>query len=486
MTQGKAVPIFQLLLAIFLVSMAAPLSHADDSSVKAGKVSQSDELQFQQNGVAAQMQELQERMFRLAQTTRDSEPDDAAKLLLAVRRAREELIIEQMKEIGDLLAGADLSKATDEQRQVLVKLEELKKLLLATDLDLQMQLERLRKMSQAIAKLDEAIKQEQKQQKQSESLASEQKKAAASTQQLDQAQQEQQQTRKATEQIAQTTAELGAAGAKAGAALSSAGGAMSNAEASLGAQKPADAEPKQGEAIAQMQRAKSELEHERQKLMEEIEKQVRGQVIANLTHMLERQKALRETTEKLAPRVAQGDGQADAVARVKQLAKPQEAIANVAEQTIRLIEETNFSVALPPALNAIERDVLYVAADFDAGRAGESVIKREKEIEANLQDLLNTLKEAQSLGNGPASQCQGCKGNRNKLLAELKVLRMLQMQVNKQTHEADVDRTAANASMSPELKARIAGLKDGQEQVQTATDKVHKTVCPQCLAGEQH
>jgi hypothetical protein len=52
-----------------------------------------DQVQFQQANAQAQMEELQNRMFRLAEATRQAEPDDAAKLLMAVRAAREQLIL---------------------------------------------------------------------------------------------------------------------------------------------------------------------------------------------------------------------------------------------------------------------------------------------------------------------------------------------------------------------------------------------------------
>src|SRR5215212_8803114 len=140
-----------------------------------------DQLQFQQKNAQAQMQELQERMYRLAELTREAEPDDAARLLMAVRKAREQLIIEQMKQALEMLSTKDFSHAADEQAQVIKKLEELKKLLTSTDLDLQLQLEKLRSLNRAIAKLDAAIKEEKRQQQQTGQLAEQQKKAPAPT-----------------------------------------------------------------------------------------------------------------------------------------------------------------------------------------------------------------------------------------------------------------------------------------------------------------
>ena len=140
-------------------------------SADTAKVSPSDQVQFQQKTVEAQMQELQERMFHLADLTRDAEPDSSTRLLMALRKAREELIVEQMRDCYDKLGHADLSHATDEQQQVIVKLNELKKLLTTTDLDMQMKLEELKKLNEAIAKLDAGIKEEKREQKQNEATA---------------------------------------------------------------------------------------------------------------------------------------------------------------------------------------------------------------------------------------------------------------------------------------------------------------------------
>src|ERR1041384_7542957 len=133
----------------FVFSGLVPFARGERATTQ---ISDLDQIDFQKKNPAAQMTELQERMYRLAELTREAEPDDAAKLLMAVRKAREQLIIEQMKEVLDLLGRTDLAKAVDEQKAVLIKLEELKKLLLSTNLDLQMQLERLRKMQAALAK----------------------------------------------------------------------------------------------------------------------------------------------------------------------------------------------------------------------------------------------------------------------------------------------------------------------------------------------
>ena len=101
-------------------------------------------------------------------------------------------------------------------------------------------------------------------------------------------------------------------------------------------------------------------------------------------------------------------------------------------------------------------------------------------IERDLKDLIETFKELQSSGSQP-SNCQGCKGDKNKLLAELKVLKMLQVRVNEETKDTDGSRAAAMRELPAPLKQKIGTIRDNQQQVRDATESIHKRVCPHCL-----
>ncbi len=449
-------------------------------SITGASVSDIEKIQFLQKNASAQLQELQERMYRLAELTREAEPDDAARLLMAVRKAREQLVIEQMKEVLDLLGKTELGKAVDEQKQVLVKLEELKKLLLSTNLDLQMQLERLKKLQAALAKLEGVIKEEQRQKGEAGKLAEQEKKGTPlDAKPLDGLKQDQERNRQATGAVSQMTKELGQAGAKAGEALGGASQSMSNAEGSLGGKKPGEAEKKQGEAVEALKKAKEELEREKQKLLEEIAKQVRGQVIENLKHMLERQEQIRKATEALVPKMAAA--QRESTLRAKELARAEEHIVTVAEQTVQLIEETQFSIALPPAIRSIQSECVYVMADLNSAKVDAGVVASEKRIEKDITELLDTLKQSASMGNS-GGQCKSCKGNKNKLLAELKIMRLLQNRVNTDTRDVDASR-ASVAELGAPIRDKIVGVRDSQAKVHEAMDKLHKSSCPDCIGG---
>jgi hypothetical protein len=465
---------------VALFAAASVMAGADSNSSSNPKVSPADQVQFQQKTVEAQMQELQERMFHLADLTRDTEPDDSSRLLMAVRKAREDLIIEQMRDCIDQLGKVDLSKAADEQEQILIKLNELKKLLTTTDLDLQMQLDKLKKLNDAIAKLDKGIKEERREQKNTNELATVAQSTpttnpvaanpnAATPPAMAAPKADQQQNRKATEAVAQTMKDLGGETAKAGDKLGNAAQSMSLAEGHLGNGHPGQASPLQGQAAEKMEEAKADLEKQRQKLLDELEHQVRQQVVTNLQEMLDRQKSIRGATEAVASHLNTADREVQL--RVKQLSPAETAIVRICGETLELINTTQFSVALPPALQEIKTNLMSISDRMATGAADLPLVDDQKQVEADLQNLLDTFKQLASVA---AGECKGgsCKGDKNKILAELKTLKLLETQVEKHTEKVDAQRAVADGT--PEVQKKIAGVRDEQASVHDAVRKLHE------------
>ena len=245
------------ILTLSLALLAAP------ALAQTTQVAPVDQVQFQQQTISAQMQELQDRMFRLSELTRQLEPDDSAKLVLAVQRAREALIVEQMKDVIDQLGQRDLPKADDNQREVLAKLESLKQLLLSTDLDLQAQLAQLQKIDAALRKIEQITQQQQAHK--AAALAQAKQPDAAKLGELKTAQTN---TFQATQSVNQTVQTLGANAAKASQSLSSASGNMTNAGSKIGGNKPGDAVPSQDGALKDLAQAKAELEAQNKQLLD--------------------------------------------------------------------------------------------------------------------------------------------------------------------------------------------------------------------------
>ncbi len=125
-------------------------------------MSDRDTIGFSQQNAAAQMNELEERMFRLSEALRGLEPENASRLRLALKFSREEQILEQMRETHKLLKDAQLSKAETETKELIAKLEHLRNLLLAEDLDFQLKLARLRQMRETLGQLERIVKEERR------------------------------------------------------------------------------------------------------------------------------------------------------------------------------------------------------------------------------------------------------------------------------------------------------------------------------------
>ncbi len=120
--------------------------------------------------------------------------------------------------------------------------------------------------------------------------------------------------------------------------------------------------------------------------------------------------------------------------------------------------------------------MLLVSGDLAGGRGDQRVIDTEIAIEQDLKDLLDTFKEMPNRAGQCEGECNGCKGNLNKLLAELKVVRMMQSRVNKGTVDANGEarQAAAVAELPPELREKIGKLRDGEQSTRDAMDRLHE------------
>ena len=577
---------------------AAESAKSDAGAAKSGKpaVSENEVISFRQAEVAAEMDELEQRMFRLSEALKQLEPDNASRLMLGLKFAREEQILLQMKETQELLNKAQLGKAAGEAKQLLAKLERLHALLLASDLDFQMQLEQLRLMREALRRLDLAIKEEDREHTESDDTAKKQKELdrlkkrqevldelirreqthidqskpvadlpelnADGEQTLVKVAEEQTATRQGTAEVARLDAEAGAeksenletAQSQMGTALESLAGkkaaeavppeqaakealekekqasaekiaelekqiaeanfqamksdqmgnrqltdgtselvrklgergagalsemtraseSMSNAEGNLGQGNAESAEGDQKSALDSLKYAKSQLEEEQEKLLEQLRTEVKKKVLEGLTIMLEKQIAIREATQSLGPKAMEGSRQA--LTAVVGLGGSEAKIAAMADELITLVEETEFGIALPAALGVVRDEMVTVQSKLEAGDASENVVHLEQEIEADLQALLDAMKRLPP--QKPPKNGKPQKGPRdkerelNRLIAELKMIRILQTRVNRETVTADGKRVKDADDLSASLQKEIEDVTDRQENVRDATERL--------------
>ena len=436
---------------------------------KAKPVEPKEQIKFEQDKAQAHMKELEERMYELAKLIRDSQPDDSARLLMGVQKAREHLIAEQMGEAAKLLTSLKLDQATDEQKQVIEKLEELKKLLLSADIGLEVKLEQLRKLIAAREQLAKLTEAEQAQLKSTE----EGLKKEAAPGDFKAMEPSEKRNQRQADDLEQLVKEFGSLTKGAAGAVGAASQSMGKAGNSLGKGEGKPASPSQADAVEKLKAADKDLAAAEEELKKELEGLVRRQVMEHLANMIAMQKQVRETTEKLQPRIAEGS--APAVASLKRLSDSEEQIVTLANDCIDLCELTEFSVAFPTALGDIVGKMELVRDQLGDGLGNDEVVLQELEIEADLEGLLSALKQASKPNpEGESGECQGCKGNMNKLLAELKMVRQMEVSLQSQTQRID-DLVVAQKITEDQRTQRCEPLLSRQEQVLEATTKIADT-----------
>jgi hypothetical protein len=285
---------------------------------------------------------------------------------------------------------------------------------------------------------------------------------------------DQEQNRGSTEKISEMVRELGDAGAGAIGELTRATGSMGSAEGQLGNRQAEPAGKDQSDAIGALKFAKEQLEQEQQKLLNRIRAEVKKRVLEGITQMIERQVAVRSQTEKLGPRMK--DGSRQVLTAVAALGKSEEQIMQIGDELIALVEETEFGIALPAALRAIVGEMDDVKRSLTAGDASEPVVEAEKQIEADLKALLDAMKQLPSSAKSSDKKPQNNQERErelNRLIAELKMIRILQVRVNHDTKLTDEKREAELSRLSKETERKIQAIHDRQQDVHDVTDKLN-------------
>lgn len=551
-----------------------------------------EQMSFREQQVLEEMSELEQRMFRLSEGLKRLEPENASRLIMGVKFAREELILHQMKEVQEALGKLSLKGAIEEQRQLIAKLERLQQMLLSSDLDFEMRRQKLRDIRNTLRKLDAVIKEEVREEKISKATARKEKelaeltkrreaiealvkqqaehneknaplakaetptdeqksetgklkdaqeatraatkdladqlidgaspknlvaaagnmksaveelgKPASATAQpkmeqaledlkkeldevakqeaaakealakdkLEAMKKDQEANRASTEEVTDMTRQLGNSGAGSLSELMRASGSMSNAEGAFGKGQAGEGNSDQNKALAALKYAEEQLAEEAERLARELRREVKKRVTEGLTQMLELQTAVRESTAKLSKGVSAGSR--EALSALTSLAKREDKITGLAQDMINIVEETEFGIALPAALAAVRDATEAVGESLTEGDASDEVVKAEKQIEADLKAMLEVVnemsdansKKGQRGGNSSEEQ----RKEQNRIISELKMIRLLEVRVNQST--SDVETKRATAQLSPAIRKRIEGLEGRQDDIRAATEQL--------------
>jgi hypothetical protein len=362
---------------------------------------------------------------------RGAQPDDAARLVLGLRKAREELILEDMQEIEAHLVAGRYEQAAEGQRAVIRRLAELRDLLLSTDLDLLLKLERLRKLNASLSDLEALQAEQAALQERTEALKQQPADGEARAQATKGAEMAQAEAGEQAKDIEADLRENSGEKSEAAEAMGEASEAMQKAEQELGENKPAKAGGSQSKAQEQMQRAKEKLRKEREDLLWELQPHIRRQVIDSLTR-------IRDQLEKVNGDLSAVLGQSEVPVeldpgRAGNWLDRIRAVGDIALDTQDLVRETEYSVYLDDLLDWSELRMRPMARGLATKEIGPVELSGGTRIQALVDEMLEALLEEDR-------RQRSARGDLRtqrivKLVAELKGVRALQRVLREDTKQ---------------------------------------------------
>lgn len=216
---------------------------------------------------------------------------------------------------------------------------------------------------------------------------------------------------------------------------------MEQAQKKLEEAKQEGAVADQAKAVEELEQAKAELERILRQLREEELERMLVMLEARFRKMLDDQIAVYDETKKLD--AAAGKSQAHEMEIASgRLARRESLIVREADRALVLLREDGTSTAFPEAIEQARDDMQAVAQRLRETRVDlitqgleEDVIAALEETLAALQQALKDLRDQK--GNQQSGQGQGQPGEKPLVdqLAELRMIRSLQVRVNKRTQQ---------------------------------------------------
>lgn len=246
-------------------------------------------------------------------------------------------------------------------------------------------------------------------------------------------------------------------------------------------------EAKRGESIEEQERAKEELEKAKAEL-EQILRQLREEEIERMLallesrfrKMLDMELRIYEATKRL-DRVPQPDRGRDFAIQANNLSNDQRKVAMEADRALTLLREEGSSVAFPETVEQMRDEMVVVAERLAELKTNFLTQEAEEEIIATLEELIAALQKAlqdqeQRRQQPMPSPSQSQEQPLVDMLAELKMIRSLQMRVNTRTQRyarllADMDDPVGQVT-DAELVEALRQLAERERKVTEITRNI--------------
>ena len=240
--------------------------------------------------------------------------------------------------------------------------------------------------------------------------------------------------------------------------------AMKQASSGLRDADPSSAARDQEKAVEELKKALDEIEQRLAQLREETLIDRLARLEARFREMLARQRKITESTASIQQhRNAQGKLRRADRLKLKKLASDERDLAEQAYQTLDILVEDGTSVVFPRVVSSLREDLESVGALLDDQRTGDYTQALQQEIELTLQELIDALqRNLKKKKGGGSGQCD-CEPPLLPGSAELKLLRSMQLRVNRRT--VHFDKTRPHGALDDVLRKEISQITSLQEEV---------------------
>lgn len=253
---------------------------------------------------------------------------------------------------------------------------------------------------------------------------------------------------------------------------------MQQAEERLQEAQRDESVEQQEQALRELEQAKAELEKILRQLREEELERMLVLLEARLRKMLEAQNQIYDQTIKLNESTGRAAEHELEIASAT-LGRKEEQIVGEVDRALILLKEDGSSVAFPEALEQVREDMQTVAGRLRSVKTDKITQAVELDVIETLEEMLAALQQAlKELREKRASPQQGSGGQPGEQplvdqLAELRMIRALQMRVNRRTEFYDT-LIKGDHTEDAELLAALGKLAQRQQHIFEATRDLHQ------------
>lgn len=243
---------------------------------------------------------------------------------------------------------------------------------------------------------------------------------------------------------------------------------MTEAEKRLEEALREEAVEEQEAALRELEQAKAELEKILRQLREEEIKRMLGMLEARFRKMLDLQLVIYEDTLRL-DNVPKEQWQRDEEIQAGRLSSRESELVLDAEKALAILSDDGTAVALPEAIDQMREDMQQVATRLAQNKVSEVTQAIEEDIIAALEEIIAALEKAQADLESQQQQQQQQQGQPSDpplvdRLAELKMIRALQMRVNRRTTRFS-ELIEGEQALQPDLIEALRELSDRELRI---------------------